>query len=122
VTTGALLALRRDHVYLAELLERAGEGGQPCRMNAVVVGHEQQGHAAEYYAGFRVGGNGALSEESSVVDGYDGPAAVAQLIGHVAAPTVRLPPPPHRGFGAASLRNFGPSDLRVLGPSNRRTA
>ena len=44
VTAGALLALGRQHVNLAQIGERRGEGREPGRVDAVVVGDEEKGH------------------------------------------------------------------------------
>ena len=44
VAAGALLALRRQHVHLAEVVEGGGEGREPGRVDTVVIGDEQDGH------------------------------------------------------------------------------
>ena len=44
VAAGALLALGRQHVDLAQIGEGRREGHEPGRVDAVVVGDEEKGH------------------------------------------------------------------------------
>src|SRR5262249_56949787 len=47
VAAGTLLALGCQHVNLAQIGERRGEGREPGGVDAVVVGDEQDGHSAD---------------------------------------------------------------------------